>query len=286
MAGPDVTQKEVDDAFYKSYGEGSKKGLDPALAGTGGKGRRKLTLDPKDARFRECWMETRRLMRLERGLCVPEGAPIGTPVTPCMKKGPRKDSLKYDPKSWNDGGSIEHSTNCYAYAVNSRTGHAVGVTPQPGRSSGAIAPSPFKCSEVTKAVVADGKPDNILAVDRCPYNKEMKKPPPDKPGYYRVALVVTSHPEGFDSAGTTYHYNDYHWYREDDDGTWSHKPGTFPVRNIDSNSKPITNPELAGRRTVVGSRYNPAIKKVVDEVIDYDIFCGYFWVKSGGAPVK
>ena len=54
----DVSSKEVDDAFYASYGEGTLKGLPPELQGPGGVGRRKLTLDAKDA------TELREIVRL------------------------------------------------------------------------------------------------------------------------------------------------------------------------------------------------------------------------------
>src|SRR4051812_13075498 len=72
----DVTAKEVDDAFYASYGEGTAKGLAPGLGGPGGVGRRKLTLNATDDKFRACWMEVRRLLREKKGVCpVTKGAP-------------------------------------------------------------------------------------------------------------------------------------------------------------------------------------------------------------------
>lgn len=39
-----------------------------------------------------------------------------------------------------------------------------------------------------------------------------------KKGYYSVYLVID---QG----------KDYHWYRQDKGGTWSHKPGITPVKN-------------------------------------------------------
>jgi len=52
---------------------------------------------------------------------------------------------------------------------------------------------------------------------------------------------------------------DYHWYRLDSDGMWSHKPGRTPARNTDNSLQPIANPELADRGP-------------------YTEFCGYFTV--------
>lgn len=282
----DVPMADVNDAFYKSYGEGTKEGLDPALAGPEGKGRRPLTLDTKDAVYRNCWMEVRRLLREDRGLCpAPKGSPLGSPVVACPAKTLKSDSPKYDPALWNDGGTIQESTNCYAYAMNSRTGHPVGGKPQPGDTSGTATARPVTCGSTTKAVVEDGKPDDILQAPRCPYNRQRKRPPPDKAGYYLVALVITSKPDGYDAADDVFYWNDYHWYRQDEDGTWSHKPGYDTVRNVDASGNPITNPETANRSSRYGTEYIPALKKSVPVVINYDVFCGYFYVKKGGVTV-
>jgi len=40
---------------------------------------------------------------------------------------------------------------------------------------------------------------------------------------------------------------DYHWYRQNIDGTWSHKPGNMEVRNYDDNGNIIYNPEMCNR---------------------------------------
>ena len=284
-AAVDVTVAEVNDAFYKSYGEGTVPGLDPDLVGVGGKGRRQLTLDKKDAQFRECWMEARRLLRADRGLCAPKGSPLSSPVVLCPAKLARPDNPKYEPALWNDGGAIQESTNCYAYAMDSRSGHPAGGRPQPGDTSATSTAYPVICASTTKAVVADGAPDAILAAPRCPYNQQRQQPPPDRAGYYLVALVVTSKPDGYDSVDGVVYSNDYHWYRQDDDGTWSHKPGHDVVRNVDAAKLPITNPETAVRRSSDGTVYNSALKKWVPDVVDYDLFCGYFYVKKGGAKV-
>ena len=41
---------------------------------------------------------------------------------------------------------------------------------------------------------------------------------------------------------------DYHWYRKDNNGYWSHKPGTNFVRNVDGNGSLIKNPAKANHR--------------------------------------
>ena len=49
-------------------------------------------------------------------------------------------------------------------------------------------------------------------------------------GFYKVALVLTPK-------------YDIHWYRQNADGTWSHKPGTSPVRFVDWSNEIIYNPK-------------------------------------------
>jgi hypothetical protein len=75
-----------------------------------------------------------------------------------------------------------------------------------------------------------------------------KKCPKD---YSKVALVVDK--------GT-----DYHWYRQDPDGFWSHKDGSNPVKYYDALKRRIFNPKQASRD--YGSDLN------------YDDFCGFFCV--------
>jgi hypothetical protein len=55
-------------------------------------------------------------------------------------------------------------------------------------------------------------------------------------GGYKVALVLSN--------------GDYHWYRQNPDGTWSHKPGNGQVYNSDDPENPdsiIYDPEFCNR---------------------------------------
>lgn len=55
-------------------------------------------------------------------------------------------------------------------------------------------------------------------------------------GYYKVALVIAPN-------------RDYHWYRKNYDGTWSHKPGGTAVTNLDRKGNLIYDPESCDRTT-------------------------------------
>ena len=61
--------------------------------------------------------------------------------------------------------------------------------------------------------------------------------------------------------------NDYHWYRQDRDGLWSHKDGSNKVKTYDSLKRPIFNPKFASRNyRWQGSDLN------------YEDFCGFYCV--------
>lgn len=76
---------------------------------------------------------------------------------------------------------------------------------------------------------------------------------------------------------------DYHFYRQDTNGLWSHKPGGMPVTNLDASKKKIHDPALANRNY-----------KEEGSDLDYDTFCGYLcvprdrtlFIKTGGSARK
>jgi len=163
---------------------------------------------------------------------------------PAIPSGPATScpgSPAYDPALWNNAPVIG-STNCYAYAANDPSGHPPGK-PQPGQHCGSPATG-VSCAEVDAAAQCDGM---IPAPN----------PPPPRAGYYPVALVV--------DPGV-----DYHWYRQDPDGNWSHKPGNTAARRTDASGNPITNPQTADRDYSGSGGPN------------YSNFCGYYYVPSGG----
>ena len=136
----------------------------------------------------------------------------------------------YSPAFWNDGSTVQYGNNCYNYGNNKRT----DTFAQPGRRSGDY-PNPMACADVTAAAISDG----IIALPAsgiCPDTEE------------KIALVV--------DPGT-----DYHWYRLDDNGMWSHKPGGTQATNLDNSGNPISNPETADR---------------CGGWLCYTDFCGYF----------
>jgi len=124
-------------------------------------------------------------------------------------------SPKADLPFWNDPGVCEHN-NCYNYALNmpatypSSPPKSWGRFAQPGdrlgspRSNGFGQPAP-SCSELIRYAESDGL---TLAgsCGACP------------PGTSKIILWTDP--------------SDFHFYRQDIDGSWSHKPGEWKAEPV------------------------------------------------------
>ena len=144
--------------------------------------------------------------------------------------------LDYNESLWQ--GDIEKNNNCYAYAINNQidlNGNIPG-TLQPGQYAGIQMTESWLAApaiEIVDAVESDFYEYSIthdetyifVPIDRYEVCPE---------GTYKVALVIAP---GID----------YHWYRQDSDGLWSHKPGTTPVKRTDDSGNLIIDPQIADR---------------------------------------
>ncbi|MFS0757483.1 hypothetical protein ABC383_22670 [Noviherbaspirillum sp. 1P10PC] len=134
----------------------------------------------------------------------------------------------YTPGKWNNDPNIQHRNNCYNYANDKIT----NTFAQPGRGTGQSWTQLLSCAnDVEPAAQRDGQ---------VPVSTPATTP---TQGHF-IALVL----------GIGY---DYHWYRLDDNGNWSHKPGQTPARNVDNSGRTITDPQNCDRGP-------------------YNIFCGFF----------
>jgi hypothetical protein len=152
----------------------------------------------------------------------------------------------YAPAYWNVQ-SFVGCNNCYNYACNMKT----DTRAQPGLAHGIDLKLtlPYSCSNVGAAAKADGLMDaGTTGCGQCS----------DK-----VALVIS-----------TSDILDYHWYRLDDTGFWSHKPGRTPATNLDASNNTISDPETANRN------YSGP-----DYVFEYNIFCGYYCVDKAKVAI-
>ena len=141
---------------------------------------------------------------------------------------------------WNDDDGVQYNNNCYNYGANKMT----GTFAQPGRAGGRLRMFPATCSDVKASASTDGLipwPAGFACPNRT----------------YKVALVTQPAALG----------GDYHWYRQNPDGTWSHKRGGMPAKNVDESGNPITDPRTADRD-------------------DYTNFCGFMCVMTPPSMVN
>jgi|SRR5215510_15320700 len=124
----------------------------------------------------------------------------------------------YDPAFWNGDRDVRISNNCYNYGCN----RALKGFSNPGRSAG-------------KDVANAKTPEDIDALVRLdglvPVN-------PDQPLPGCTHLIMMFY------GGVPFNF---HFYHRNSDGTWSHKIGHEPVKNVDESNNRITDPRTANR---------------------------------------
>jgi len=148
---------------------------------------------------------------------------------------------EFDAKRWNNNLKIRKTHNCYAYVLDIIK-EDFETKPQPGYASGFSYLSDDDIRACDKMFVRM-KADNPSIIqtsykDACPY------------GYRKGYLAV-------DDSNNT----DYHFYRMDSNGLWSHKPGSTNARMENYDGKKISAPHKA-RRESNSHNYNKS--------------CGYF----------
>ncbi len=163
---------------------------------------------------------------------------------------------QYEPDRWNKKKEYRETHNCFSYAMNVHDPKQVRACKeikdcdvpfhQPGSASGH---PPFgseklkTCSDMLQRIMGDNpniKP--ISFTDKCPEHTS------------KIAIVVDPK-------------EDYHFYRQDSNGLWSHKPGGTAVTNLDADGNLIYDPALANRN------YNKKNSK-----LNYNVFCSYLCV--------
>lgn len=133
--------------------------------------------------------------------------------------------LKYNPKLWNDKNSIRTTHNCYTYALG-KIRSRLESKAQPGYASGfkhIDDDKDYNCESFYERLKKDVPGSYIEVFDKACI-----------PGFYKIFLALDPG-------------NDYHWWRMNSDGYWSHKPGSTEVTDIDASGKKIKNPLIANR---------------------------------------
>ena len=134
----------------------------------------------------------------------------------------------YAPSYWNDPANVFRA-NCYGYVLNRiandtsnpRAGHMF----QPGYRTGEY----YKA--LTKKAIIKAVRSDMNSLGRTIRSSSYSEVP--KSNEYKIALVIAD--------------NDYHWYRQDSDGGWSHKPGLTEITYRDASGKYISDPRTCDR---------------------------------------
>ena len=156
-------------------------------------------------------------------------------------------------KSYDIDTHTRESHNCYSYLLNLKSNAAKKLCEkelktndlcrrsQPGYAAGfpSLKTRDFNCPTIIKRTLADNPHIKHTTFNQaCPKDK------------YKGAIVVAPG-------------RDYHYYRLNDEGYWTHKPGWKPSTAYDAKNNLIKNPELASRN------YGE---------LNYRDFCGYVCV--------
>lgn len=142
--------------------------------------------------------------------------------------------LEYNPKLWNDNNNIKRSHNCYTYALG-KIVPGLDSKAQPGYASGFnyIKDNEFDCKSFSNRLKKDAPGSYIEKFDNSCI-----------PGFYKIFLALDPK-------------NDYHWWRQNNDQYWSHKPGSSNVTDLDADEQKIKNPFLSNRNFKHRNYYKP-----------------------------
>ena len=186
--------------------------------------------------------------------------------------------LDYQPELWNDlyvsayydedsELLITEGTNCYSYAlnvqVNPYTNALLDMQPGYGLNSGKMwLPEEITGDNIIKFVKQDA--ENLGFVF-----EEISKYEVCDPGCYKVALVIDEYKETeYENEDENENKDnaDFHWYRQNSDGTWSHKNGGSKVTDLDASGNLIYDPQAADRD------YSDQIN------CNYEVFIGFYQI--------
>ena len=171
-----------------------------------------------------------------------------------FKRNQRLSKISASNRSFNKSPFVRESHNCYSYFLNLHSNKATEICKnelnkenycrrsQPGYASGypRLLTKDFNCNEIVKRTLDDNpKMFKTTQKKKCPID------------YYKGAVVV--------APGV-----DYHYYRLNDEGIWTHKPGYKPSTYLDAKNNIIKDPLKANRK--------------YSERLNYKDFCGYMCI--------
>jgi len=167
---------------------------------------------------------------------------------------------KYDPELYNSNPDIYKSHNCYSYGMNVIDNKLVTKCRKNTRKN--------TCRQnFHQPGALNGDRYTLNAEERrtCPVVEKLMKS--DVPTIKKTAFYSTCPKDMSKIALVVDPGEDYHFYRQDSNGLWSHKDGSNKVKRVDALKRTIANPKFAARDyRWQGSDLN------------YEDFCGFYCV--------
>lgn len=144
--------------------------------------------------------------------------------------------IPYEPEKWNSD-PVLNGTNCYNYALNNQCWPVGSNTVRwflPGtiRNINPEQSIPSSDLDLNGAGIISRVQDDAGINHDLFYFEPIDKVLQCPAGTYKVALAIAPG-------------QDFHWYRQNPDGTWSHKLGKNPVTNTDALGNVIYDPCIA-----------------------------------------
>lgn len=178
--------------------------------------------------------------------------------------------INYNPAIWNNDEETREINNCYSYALNYLTDSHIN----PGESGCGYYSRVHDTSNGLLTYLTESNIFNMVTYDSYPnilstYGFEfsrVEKYENVQAGSYRVMLA-------FDLESSIH---DYHWYRQNPDGSWSHKPAEGEVRDFDFDGNPIFDPQFCNRKSsacIIAEMNNDAPD------FNYSTFVGFYSVR-------
>lgn len=132
------------------------------------------------------------------------------------------------PSKWNQPNTKKYN-NCYAYALQDLKLNRK-KKPQPGElcKLNKLKTNDFSCDKLVERVLCD-YPNDIYKINKgesCPCNE------------YEVSLFLDN----------TNNNKDYHFYKKNSNGFWTHKQGSLAVTNVDADNNLIKDPLKSNRK--------------------------------------
>jgi hypothetical protein len=162
----------------------------------------------------------------------------------------RCHALSANEEIWERNENINYN-NCYSYAFTDMDSNRRSK-PQPGFKVG-LPPLPkenYTCEQFVKRVLLDHPEAKFLGNE-------------PELSYHWCGCDERNNPRHlvFLALDNSADKRDFHFYRKNQNGYWTHKPGSYEVLHTDASGRLITNPYLANRS------YEP---------FQYETPCGFF----------